>query len=183
MQDRDSKTRRNINTNTNKITNSTPTEVEETRQSPNSSVLFWIEGHQPSTFSLKETLARDGRDRGLPWSISISPSASGSAASRSNAFTTVNTHLAITKLVAPQSNTPTTAINPGTECGNENDADREDQIQLSQRRVSRWIIRFDTESEARRFVRVWNRRPWPLYAREGAAYEDEAPLVGAEVLW
>ncbi len=188
VQDRDSNMRRDIDTDTYTAT-STPTEGEETRQSRATSVLFWIEGHQPSTFSLKETLARDGRDRGLQWSIALSRSSPGSGVPRSSASINVNTPLAITKLASPQSNTPP-IINPETEARDQNDDDDDDdrtelQTQLSTRKVSRWIIRFDTESEARRFVRGWHQRPWPWPSRgrESAAYGDEAPLVGVEALW
>lgn len=189
VRDRNSNMRRNIDTDTN-ATNQTPTEAEVTQQSRATSVLFWIDGHQPSTFSLKETLARDGRDRGLPWSIALSQSSPGSGLPRSGGFMNVNTPLAITKVASPQSNTlPTTISESEARDQNDDDDDDDDQTQLqtqvSTRKVNRWIIRFDTESEARRFVRAWHQRPWPWPSRgrESAAYGDEAPLVGVEALW
>ena len=163
----------------------TATEPNGTEQPKPAAVLFWVEGIQPSTFSLKQLIARDGRDRGLPWSVSVgpSPTSPGSPASRSNAFTTATTPLAITKLAAPPQATPT-PIYPEHESGNEDDDHDEDQTQVSTRRVSRWIIRFDNETEARRFVRAWNRRVWPMSGRDGGvAHGDEAPIVGAEILW
>ena len=49
--------------------------------------------------------------------------------------------------------------------------------QLSARRLSRWIVSFLNESEARRFIRVWHRRPFPL------ASGDDRALVHAEFIW
>ena len=43
--------------------------------------------------------------------------------------------------------------------------------------LSRWVMSFLNESEARRFIRVWHRRPFPF------ASGDDRALVQAEFIW
>ena len=45
----------------------------------------------------------------------------------------------------------------------------------------RWMVNFIDESEARRFVRAWHRRRFPLFD-DSLRCEDE-PLINAEMLW
>ncbi|KAL8932007.1 MAG: hypothetical protein Q9211_006585, partial [Gyalolechia sp. 1 TL-2023] len=49
------------------------------------------------------------------------------------------------------------------------------------RSSARWILTFVDENEARRFVRAWHRRPFPL-SSDGVQSED-APLANTEFLW
>ena len=54
----------------------------------------------------------------------------------------------------------------------------EELARLSARHLvrSRWVVSFLNESEARRFIRVWHRRPFPLASGDRA-------LVQAEFIW
>ena len=191
VQDQRPNTGRGAETETNVASDTTAIEAAENRRGHNTAVLFWVEGTQPSTFSLKHAIARDGRDRGLAWSIAVSnpPALPGSTVMSSDAIRTSATALAITKLASPSSGTiftSATSLAPQNEFGQEDDddVDADDHAQESPRRAGRWVIRFDDEAEARRFVRAWNRRPWPLHGMDGGVvYRDEAPVVGAEVLW
>ena len=50
----------------------------------------------------------------------------------------------------------------------------------------RWIISFEDENEARRFVRTWHQQPWPgRIATDDISYGygDSSPLIQAEFLW
>ena len=53
---------------------------------------------------------------------------------------------------------------------------------VAQRRsLKRWIVRLGDENEARRFVRAWHRRPFPLLDDEVRG--EKPPVVNAEFLW
>lgn len=45
----------------------------------------------------------------------------------------------------------------------------------------RYMISFSDESEARRFVRSWHRKPFPVHGENAGL--DEPPLINAEVIW
>ncbi|KAL8715005.1 MAG: hypothetical protein Q9220_000962 [cf. Caloplaca sp. 1 TL-2023] len=49
------------------------------------------------------------------------------------------------------------------------------------RRSARWIIKLSDENEARRFVRSWHRRPFPIPGSDAA--RESPSLVNAEYLW
>lgn len=114
-------------------------------------VLFWIDGHAPTTPSVRAAIHQDGRDRGLPWATE--------GGSRS-----------IEKL-----NLPTTSPE---------DLETPEQAESSEvrgRSSARWIVTFVDENEARRFVRAWHKRPFPLNG--DPVRGEDAPLVNAEFLW
>ena len=49
---------------------------------------------------------------------------------------------------------------------------------------SRWVIAFENESEARRFVRVWHRKAYPFpIEHENYTQGEPTALVHAEFLW
>jgi hypothetical protein len=50
------------------------------------------------------------------------------------------------------------------------------------RRPARYIISFKDPHEARRFVREWHRRPFPVQ-REHSPGDEPPPIVNAEILW
>lgn len=59
----------------------------------------------------------------------------------------------------------------------------EQEIRSRKRRQpSRFIISFKDQQEARRFVRAWHRRPFPL-AQERRPEDENPPIVSAELLW
>ncbi|KAL8800287.1 MAG: hypothetical protein Q9182_005281 [Xanthomendoza sp. 2 TL-2023] len=113
-------------------------------------VLFWVEGHYPTTNAVKSAIDRDGRERGLQWATQVG-----------NRY--------VEKL--DMSDSPL------------DDADRMEASESGvQRRSSRrWIVMLGDENEARRFVRVWHRRPFPV---PNDHVRGETPLiVNAEFLW
>ena len=111
------------------------------------SVLFSVDGQRWPTSMIRDAVGADGRDRGLEWDIAI--------------------HRLDTSGIAADSSENSI----GTEA--------EELAQLSARRLalSRWVMSFLDESEARRFIRVWHRRPFPL------ASGDDRALVQAEFIW
>ncbi|KZF21203.1 hypothetical protein L228DRAFT_248984 [Xylona heveae TC161] len=116
-------------------------------------VLFSVEGYSPSTGLVRDTLAREERVRGLAWELDREDGAE------------------ISKLT-----------NSGPVPMPEPEADTDDlsgQAVVSQ---DQWIITFKREVEARRFVRAWHRRAFPI-AKAGPEYEDAQPLVDAQLLW
>jgi len=50
------------------------------------------------------------------------------------------------------------------------------------RRPSRYVISFRDHNEARRFVREWHRRPFPV-RRQHNPGDEPIPTVNAEILW
>lgn len=111
------------------------------------SVLFWVDGRNLTTSMIKHIVVADGRDQGLAWDMSIEQ---------------VDT-LASTA----------DAANHATAVAYDEFAETE------ARRCAppRWILSFSDESMARRFIRVWHRRPFP------SARGHEARLVHAEFIW
>ncbi|KAL9113185.1 MAG: hypothetical protein Q9187_007654, partial [Circinaria calcarea] len=88
------------------------------------SVLFWINGHQPTTFSVKTVLAKDGQERGLQWGP-------------------LNGKGSIDLLDAP-------AGKPENPKGQNPAADEDAEVKSKKHRFSRWVIAFEDEMEARR---------------------------------
>lgn len=110
-------------------------------------VLFFVDGQRWPTSVIRDAVAADGRDRGLEWDISI-------------------VRLDTSKAAADGLEDLT-----GTEI--------DEFAELGARRQAhyRWIMSFLDESEARRFIRVWHRRPFP------SARGDDRALVHAEFIW
>ena len=111
------------------------------------SVLFSVDRQRWPTSVIRDAVAADGRDRGLAWDISIDKLDTSSTAA--DGFDDSS----------------------GSEIGQLTD--------LGARRhaLSRWMISFSTENEARRFIRVWHRRSFP------SAQGDDPALVQAEFIW
>lgn len=133
------------------------------------SVLFWVNGYQPSTLSVKTMLAKDGQDRGLQWGP-----------------------------LRGCGNIDVFNVKPGEDDDEEAEAEAAGEpdsggwdrwqrdVELKPKRswVQRWVISFEDEAEARRFVRVWHRMPYmfPLQT-EFPSVGEENMLVHAEYLW
>lgn len=111
------------------------------------SVLFSVDGQRWPTSMIRDAVGADGRDRGLEWDIGIH------------------------RLNTSGTDADSFEYSTSTEA--------EELAQLSARRLalSRWVMSFLDESEARRFIRVWHRRPFPL------ASGDDRALVQAEFIW
>ncbi len=111
------------------------------------SVLLWVDGRRLTTNLIRNSVAADGRDRGLAWNFSIERV--------KNHQDTINT-------------------------GEENEPSNDDggaELKPWRHAPQRWILSFTDENEARRFVRMWHRKPFPT------AEEDGLRLVHAEFLW
>lgn len=111
------------------------------------SVLFLVDGQRWPTSVIRDAVAADGRDRGLEWDISI------------------------VRLDASE------AAADGFEDLTGTETDEFAELGARRQASSRWIMSFLNESEARRFVRVWHRRPFP------SARGDDRALVQAEFIW
>ncbi|MCJ1414150.1 hypothetical protein MMC32_000475 [Xylographa parallela] len=131
-------------------------------------VLFWVDGHQPSALSVRTMLSKDGRDRGLQWGP-------------------LRGHGEIEVLHVQ-------AEHSGGEIGGNDISDpgdghgpsewRDTELKPKRHGHQRWIISFEDEAEARRFVRVWHRRPYPFpLQEESPSYGEPAPLIHAEYMW
>ena len=132
-------------------------------------VLFWVAGYQPSTLSVKTMLAKDGQDRGLQWGP-----------------------------LRGCGSIDVFEVKPGEDDDDETEAgfagepdsgrgdkwQRDEELKPKRNRVQRWIISFEDEAEARRFVRVWHRMPYmfPLQT-DIPSRGEENMLVHAEFLW
>ena len=110
------------------------------------SILFWVNGYDLTRNILKNTIAADGRDRGLAWNVSIE------------------------KVDLPQ------GINDGNDIVN-NDYDRSIELKAHPHISPRWIVVLANENEARRFIRTWHQKPFPL------ARENHPKLIHTEFLW
>ena len=58
------------------------------------------------------------------------------------------------------------------------------ESQAGEHQHARWLISFEDENEARRFVRTWHQRPWPGIIGSDVSWEyaDSTPLIQAEFL-
>ena len=145
------------------------------------SVLFWLKWYPSTTTAIIEFLTQDGRIRGLPWGP-------------------MDGKGSVEKLKdenAPDGRGPWTMDeeNEGQEGESEVDGERGELDDSEQgvasgkkeaTRYPRWIISFENEDEARRFVRTWHQRPWPgNVGRDDVTYRhgDSSPLIQAEYLW
>ncbi|MCJ1394440.1 hypothetical protein MMC18_007421 [Xylographa bjoerkii] len=131
-------------------------------------VLFWVDGYQPSALSIRTMLAKDGQDRGLQW-----------GPLRGNGEIEV-LH------VHAEGNGDENGENDMTASDDEPGLSAWRDIELKPKRHGhqRWIISFEDEAEARRFVRVWHRRPYPFPLQgESPPQGEPHPLVHVEFMW
>lgn len=117
-------------------------------------VLIWVDGYRPNIYSIKRFIAHDGRHRGLAWALATDVSS-------------------IEMLEVPS----------GVPSELEETTYMDDpELKLKKSDLLRWIVTFGDEIEARRFVRAWHRRPFPIpNARD--SYGGPLPLVNVELLW
>lgn len=127
------------------------------------SVLFWVNGYQPSTMSIRTAIGEDGRDRGLHWALPRG---------------TQSIELLDVADVTEQESEESEDLEEFTP----SDSVGKAESSTHRRIFPRWIISFEDEDEARRFVRAWHRRPFPI-SREPLFQDEPAPLVHAEYVW
>ncbi|KAI9731090.1 MAG: hypothetical protein M1818_007947 [Claussenomyces sp. TS43310] len=123
-------------------------------------VLFSLSaGHSSLTaYELAQMLGRDGRERNLPWAL-----VGGSD----------------DEIVKLQSKHESRKADEEPDFG---DLGPDGGRRRRRRPPPRFILSFKDAPEARRFVRAWHRRPFPV-ARDRITDGDEAPLVHTELLW
>lgn len=125
---------------------------DNSRSRSGRAILIWVQGYNPPLSSIREMINQDGRKRGLAWSLA-------------------NDVPAIEK-VDYSSEDGTTTQPKGSAEGD----------QSKERLRRRWIVTFTDESEARRFIRRWHRRPFPLRGA-GTGVGEPPSLVNAEFVW
>ncbi|KAL8843062.1 MAG: hypothetical protein Q9176_002365 [Flavoplaca citrina] len=113
-------------------------------------VLFWVEGHYPTTNAVKDAIDQDGRERGLQWGAKVG-------------------------------NRYVEKLELSTEMAKDLENGEDSEPVARRRSESRWIVKLGDENEARRFVRTWHRRPFPLPSDHVRG--EKPPIVNAELLW
>ena len=126
------------------------------------SVLLWVDGYQPSTWDIRHMIARDGQTRGIRWSPAIGKGA------------------------VEQFNGQQRHVLSSLGDREEDQVSEADDVEVEANKVfyKRWLVSFEDEVEARRFIRVWHKRPFPLWLF-GLAWEEgePLPLINTEFMW
>lgn len=125
-------------------------------------VLLWVDGYQPTTNHIQTMLARDGQDRGMPWSATESAGAIQDFNGQPRRST------------AAGEGWPESAP----------DEEHDEEPETSRGGYRRWLVSFEDETEARRFIRAWHKRPFPVW-QFGMDWEDgePLPLLHTEFMW
>lgn len=121
------------------------------------SVLLWVGEYRATVLAIRTLLLNDGIDRGTHW-----------GPLRSKGWI---------ELVEPMARQQD-PIGSGTK----NSAVTENEAAKSTF-LPRFIVVFEDEAEARRFVRVWHRREYTFPLQAEVSGVGECPLVHAEFLW
>lgn len=106
------------------------------------SVLFWVDGQQLTTSVVKNTMAADGRERGLAWDLLIEKLDTSSPA---------KDEFEEARVV---------------------DCDGSSELKIQRSAPPRWLLSFAEENEARSFVRAWHRRPFPMARGDGPRFAN-----------
>lgn len=121
----------------------------------NEMVLFWVDGFQPTIHDIKYWIASDEDNRGLPWALANSKKP---AVEKVDSAAAREWEAADSRTTGPAETSRFRGLYP------------------------RYLIRFADEDEARRFIRAWHRRPFPL-PNETLPSREPPPLVHAELVW
>lgn len=124
-------------------------------------VLLSIDGPQPTASDVRSAISKDGANRGLPWAVLPGPE---------NGVTQLNLAISLHGELHRQH-----LDRLGDE---EVDGERKDHC----RTFHKWVVAFQTDAEAKRFVRSWHKMPLPTWW-QGTQYEEVPSIVHAEVLW
>jgi hypothetical protein len=119
-------------------------------------VIFSVDVGQIRAFELKNAIQQDGKQRNLHWELAEN----GISALASNQQDDVKEEL----------------LGDG-----DSEVEREATKKLF-RTPSRYILSFKDRYEARRFVREWHRRPFPI-EKEISPGDETPPVVNAEIMW
>jgi hypothetical protein len=155
---------------------------------PISKVLLQIEGWEPTRDDLYHIFTRHARDRGLKW-----PFHNGTkGVHRLRDIIDVNTKFQTVSSANPRSSPRPSSGIENLSLGEFSDLDPLQQAEggkggpkhiLINRLYNRWILEFEDESAAQRFVRMWHRRILPN--PKGVTWKDkeEPRMINAELLW
>ncbi|KAL9615280.1 MAG: hypothetical protein Q9167_000251 [Letrouitia subvulpina] len=119
-------------------------------------VLVWADGLQLTARMIRAAIDRDGRDRGIDWALD--DKARG----------------AVTQV--QRTEPPLEEV--------ESSSSREGESQEPQRSsgLAKWIVSFQDETEARRFVRLWHMKPLPHFVDSTGGTRAASP-VHVELIW
>ncbi|MCJ1476949.1 hypothetical protein MMC13_005618 [Lambiella insularis] len=136
-------------------------------------VLCWVDGYQPSKFALRDMLSKDGNNRGLQWGplrgegdievLNVDADAEGGDGEKSE---------------------EAAGDHRSGQSRGKIPLARDVELKPKRHGRQRFLISFEDENEARRFVRLWHRRPYPFPLQDEApTYGEPEPLVHAEYAW
>ena len=126
-------------------------------------VLLHIVGPQPTIFDVRSAISRDGANRGLPWAVCPGPD---SGVTQLNLA--ISLHGELHRRVLDRQGSEDVEDTGG----------KKDHC----RTFHKWVVAFQTDAEAKRFVRAWHKMPLPSW-RQGTEYEEVPSIVHAESLW
>lgn len=123
-------------------------------------VIFSVDVGHIKAFELKSALDEDGRRRNLLWELAEN----GISALTSNQQDDVKEREKEDLL------------------GDDDTESEKDATKRAFRTPSRYVLAFKDRYEARRFVREWHRRPFPI-KKEISPGDEPPPIVNAEIIW
>jgi hypothetical protein len=159
-------------------------------------VLMHIEGYEPSLSDLFKILRKDAYNKGMSLTLR---NESASSIHRLRDLLNLKTNLSPIATTNPRAydqrgisgNTKLEFEDPNIAHLMKSDASGEGENpqeinQIVMNRVyNRWILEFDDEDEAKRFVVAWHRRPLPNLGPGGLAWKEyeEMRICNCELLW
>lgn len=126
----------------------------------------------PTLLQVRQFVKRDGHARGLLWAL---------VGGQDDAI----------RQLEPEAN-PDPGAESESESGDQMTMERQANLEDAEqnllgdylrRTLIRWMITFEDENEARRFVRRWHLKPFGLLFPERQDKGDVKPLVHAEFMW
>ncbi|KAL9074919.1 MAG: hypothetical protein Q9157_004215 [Trypethelium eluteriae] len=126
-------------------------------------VLLHVNGPQPTVYDVRGAISKDGVNRALPWATLPGPDAG-----------VTELKLAISMHGELHQQLLDKQWLEGRE--------EEVKTNIHAKVFHKWIVAFQTEVEAKRFVRAWHKMPLPAWW-QGTQYEEVPSIVHAELLW
>jgi hypothetical protein len=127
-------------------------------------VLFSIDGAQPSTNRVRMAISQDGKDRSLHWGINNIVKVGDRIANFRYGTWDEDTALGQAHLVRRVAASASRQV-----------------AQLGKGITAPWLVTLRDGVEAKRFVRAWNQRAFPM--SNNPASDDPPPVVKAELVW
>ena len=124
-------------------------------------VLLSIDGPQPTVFDVRTAISKDGVNRGLPWAVLPGPE---------NGVTQLKLAISLHGEMHRRF--------LDTHGDEEDGSERKDHCRI----FHKWVVAFQTDAEAKRFIRAWHKMPLPTWW-SGTEYEEVSSIVNVELLW